>query len=135
MNGMDAMTELSVFLASKLSITVFKNEKETGFSGEYVVVNCLPFSYGKAVNDYNALNVNIHIPNQKSGLKDLKRLNEVVKEIEALIPAQSSEEEEDMLNLNGNYYCRESESAPMNDDDDTSFINMVVSIIFNELKA
>lgn len=132
---MDAVTELSVFLSKNLETRVFKNEKETGYANEYIVVNCPPFSFGRAVNDFNALNVNIHVPDQKSGLMDLKRLSEITKEVEALIPAQSSLEDGNALVLNGNYYSIESESSPMRDEDNTSFINMVVSIIFNELKS
>ena len=77
MNGLKAVTELAVYLSKNTTVQVFKHVKTTGFSGEFMVVNNLPFTRGKAVNDMNILNLNVHVPKTSSGTVNSKRLGEL----------------------------------------------------------
>ena len=135
MNGIQAVTDLAVYLSKNIEIKVFKYEKQTGFNGEYLVVNSLPFIFGSALNFQGALNLNIHIPNLGSGDSDSKRLCEVSDMIHKLIPSSLDTEDAESLEINGVYYEIESDSNPMSDKDNTHFINMVIKVTFNALKT
>lgn len=134
MNGLKAVTDLAVYLSKAIAIKVFKHEKKTGFTGEYLVVNCLPFAFGKMVNDVNVLNLNIHVPDSKSGEVASKRLGEIYEDIAELIPTQNDNEDIDGLYLNGSYYSIYSDSNPIKDTDGTHFINLKINVTFNDLK-
>lgn len=134
MNGLDAVTDLAVHLSKATGIKVFKYKKKTGFTGEYIVVNSLPFSFGKVVNDVNVLNVNIHVPDSGSGEVASKRLDELYGEVSKLIPTQNDNEDTGELCLNGSYYSISSDSNPVGDTDGTHFINLKISVMFNDLK-
>lgn len=133
MSGLEAVTDLAVYLAKGQTVKVFKHEKKTGFTGEYIVVNSLPFAFGKVVNDVNVLNVNIHVPDLSSGEVASKRLGEIYNTITTLIPTQNDNEDSGFLLLNGVYYAISSDSNPIRDTDGTHFINLIVDINFNDL--
>lgn len=134
MNGLKAVTDLAVYLSKNTTVKVFKHEKKTGFTGEYIVVNSLPFAFGKVVNDDNVLNLNIHVPDQKSGEVDSKRLGEIYAEVAGFIPTQNDTEDTDGLLLDGSYYSISSDSNPIKDTDGTHFINLIIKVKFNDLK-
>ena len=131
MNGLKAVTDLSVYLSDKVSVKVFKYEKEDNYNDDYVVVNSLPFTWGKPLNDDNALNVNIHCKDLKNGAADTKRINELCQEVYALIPTISSVEDDNELIIDGAAYAIENDSNAMKDNDNTHFINFVVKVKFN----
>ena len=133
MNGMQAVTDLAVFLAKHTSYKVFKYEKSPSYSGEYLVVNSLPFAYGSSLNGNGTLNVNVHVPDLGSGLANTKRVGEIVKEVCLLIPNEAVTEEGKALEINGAYYAIESDSNLMADEDNTHFINLKINVLFNEL--
>lgn len=134
MNGLEAVQNLALFLHNKQKVKVFKFKKTVGFSGEYIVVNHLPFVYNKAVNDSNTLNVNIHVPALSSGDADVIRMTEVYSDICELIPFDMEQEEEVGILIKGSYYSIMSTSQPMEDTDNTYFINVKVKVIINQLK-
>lgn len=133
MDGLQVVQDLALFLLDKQEVQVFKFEKPVNFSGEYIVVNHLPFIYGNVVNDSNVLNVNIHVPKLSSGNADVARLTELCNEIYSLIPFNVEQEEEIGVEINSSYYVITSTSNPMEDTDDTYFINLKVKVIFNQL--
>ena len=134
MNGLQAVQDLALFLHKKQKIKVFKFEKMVDFSGEYIVVNHLPFVFGKEVNDSNILNLNIHVPTLVSGNADIIRLTEIFEKICNLIPFSIEQEDEMGVLINGAYYSIESVSQPMEDIDSTYFLNIKVKIITNQIK-
>lgn len=135
MNGIQAVTDLAVYLSKNTEIKVFKYKKKTGFNGEYLVVNSLPFSFGSAFNSQGTLNLNIHIPDLGSGSPNTKRLDEVSDMIMGLIPVSLDIEDAQPLVINGVFYQIESDSNVMSDSDNTHFINMVIKVMFNALKT
>lgn len=134
MDGLQAVQDLALYLHKKQDVKVFKFEKIVNFSGEYIVVNHLPFIYNKGVNDSNVLNVNIHVPALTSGNADVIRLTEIYSKICKLIPFDYSEEEEMGLLINGSYYSIASASQPMEDVDGTYFLNVKIKLITNQIK-
>ena len=134
MNGLQAVQDLALFLNKEQDTKVFKFEKEANFSGEYIVVNHLPFIYNKAVNDSNVLNVNIHVPALASGNADILRLTEIYTDICNLIPFDMVQEEVVGVLIDGSYYSIISTSQPMEDVDGTYFLNIKVKIITNQIK-
>lgn len=135
MNGIQAVTDLAVYLSNNTEIKVFKYEKQTGFNGEYLVVNSLPFAYGSPFNSQGTLNLNIHIPDLGSGLPNTKRLAEVAKMIMELISVSLDTEDSHPLEINGAFYQIESDSNVMRDEDNTHFINIVIKVMFNALNT
>ena len=133
MNGIQAVTDLAVYLSKNTEIKVLKYEKQTGFNGEYLVVNSLPFSFGSAFNSQGTLNLNIHVPDLGSGLPNTKRFAEVSDMIMGLIPVSLDIEDAQPLVINGVFYQIESDSNVMSDSDNTHFINMVIKVMFNAL--
>lgn len=133
LNGLKAVQDLALLLTKKQRIKVFKFEKFVNFSGEYIVVNHLPFTYGKTVNASNVLNVNIHTPVLSSGNADLVRLNEILSSICNLIPFEAEQEEVTGLPIDGSYYSITSVSQPIEDRDNTYFLNVRVKVITNQL--
>lgn len=134
MNGIEAVTELALFLHNNLDIKVFKFEKSTGYIGEYIAVNHLPFKFGKVVNDDTVLNVNVHVPAMKSGGADTKRLSTLIQSVSTLIPTASDIEDDSYLNINNNYYAISTISQPIEDKDNTYFVNVKIVVIYNNLK-
>lgn len=134
MNGLQAVQDLALFLQKNQSVKVFKFEKTTTFSGEYIVVNHLPFVFSKAVNDANALNVNIHVPTQSSGNANILRLTEIHSDICDLLPFDMECEDVVGTPINGSYYSISSISQPIEDVDNTYFLNLRIKIVTNQIK-
>lgn len=137
--GDELVTELAKYVKSEMEKSVeefatgapvFKYRKPNKHSGEYIVVNHLPITYGKFLNDLNYLNVNIHVPETKSGAIPQPRLNELRKVLERLIPYKEGTENGAELNLNGHLYMIESVSQPLDDDDHTWFYNFRINVNF-----
>ena len=131
MNGLQAVTDLSVYLANNTDIKVFKYEKQAGYVGDYIVVNSLPFSFGSAAD--GTLNANIHIADLGNGLPNTKRAYEVATIIFRIIPRYSFTEDSDWLEINSSYYAIESDSNLIKDEDNTHFINLKIKVLFNAL--
>lgn len=134
MNGLKVVEDLALYLHKEQGVKVFKFRKPTNFNGEYIVVNHLPFTYGEVVNDDNILNVNIHAPKLSSGNADIERLTEIYNEIYLLIPCDIGIEEQIGVEINGCYYSIISCSQPIEDEDNTFFLNIKVKVIINQLK-
>lgn len=136
-DGLTCTTDVAVMLkkamgAQNPNTEFYKFRKTTDYKGEYLVVNYLPFAYGgKALNDYNRLNVNIHVPELVSGNVPTKRLTELKTQVEELIPYECAEETRKTLILNGVSYTIDNVSQPMDDDDGTWFLNIVLKVVFN----
>ena len=134
MNGLQAVEDMALYLHENQSVRVFKFEKTTGYRGEYIAVNHLPFTFGQAVNQNNSLNVNVHVPALSKGVADIPRLTELVSVVEDLIPYENAQEEDLGLNLHGCYYSISSISPPMEDKDGTYFVNIRVKLYTNQIK-
>lgn len=133
MNGLKAVEDLALYLHSNQKVKVFKFHKTTGFKGEYIVVNHLPFTFGQAVNASNALNVNIHVPALSKGGANIPRLTEVLDIITGLIPFERVQSEVNGLNIDNSYYSISSISQPIEDTDTTFFMNVKIKLITNQL--
>lgn len=136
MNGLQAVEDLAVYLHKNLNTSVFKFEKTAKYQGsEYIVVNHLPFTFGKVVNSDNMLNVNIHATSNSSGNADILRLSEILTDVSSLIPFESGIEDNAGINIKGVYYSIISVSQPIEDTDKTYFLNLKVKVIINELNV
>jgi hypothetical protein len=129
MNSLEAVTAMTKYLAQNFTaMRFFKHVKSTAYTGEYIVVNALPFTVGSA--QYNVINVNIHVPQTASGEVDSARITALQAQFEQLVPRSTDEEDlPDWLELSGAYFARECDSNPMSDADDTFFINNKVKVI------
>lgn len=131
MKGSEAVTALATYLQQSQDVQVFKYEKSPKFSGEYIVVNSLPFSFGSAVNINDCINVNIHVPDFTDTQLNAKRLSELSNMICNLIPKYSDAEDDDALEIEGCYYAIISDSNYMADTDNTHFINFKILVTSN----
>lgn len=139
-SGDTLVTELALCIKERLSCTVdeyeetganvYKYRKPTNYKGEYICVNHLPLSFGKSLNDLNYLNVNIHVPETKSGAIPTPRLEALLERILEFLPLACGDEIDESLLLNGHLYSVESVSQPMDEDDSTWFYNLRVKVIF-----
>ena len=141
--GLQTTTSLYKFLVNKLaedadspllknrSVKVFKDDdKNADYSGIYIAVNALPFTYGPAVNSDNVMNLNIHVPNLTSGKADRALLTEFVDYLLTIFPLESFDEDSTQLMIDGVYYTIRAISKPMKDDDDTYFVNVKLKLLF-----
>lgn len=133
MNGLEAVDCLAVYLHKNQKVQVFKYNKTVGFEGEYIVVNHLPFTFGQLVNSSNVLNVNIHVPALSNGGANIPRMMKVCEQLSKLIPTVSSTEGEFGLYLGGAYFAISSVSQPIQDKDNTYFLNMRIRLTINQL--
>lgn len=133
MNGLQIVESLAVYLNENQDVRVFKFNRIPTYSGEYIAVNHLPFTYGQVVSSDNVLNVNIHVPSRSSGNADTVRLGEIESSIKKLIPEDSGCEDETGLYLDGCYFSIASTSQPIEDTDGTYFLNLTVKVIINKL--
>ena len=129
MNGNEAVTAIATYLSTNQSVKVFKYEKSPNYSGEYIVVNSLPFTFGSAVNVNDCINVNVHVPDNTNTELNAKRLTELAAVILDLIPTYGDTEDSPMLEIDGCYYAISSDSNYMADTDSTHFINYKILVI------
>lgn len=135
MNGMQAVTELAVYLSKNISdIEVFKFERPTNYALSYICLNYLPINYGQWVNTTGIVNVNVHVPDFADGTPDTKQLQEIAERVMALIPKRNSatEDDESELIINHHWYYLETDSNCIGDKDKTHFINLRVQVTFTE---
>lgn len=121
-----AITTVVTYLnGQNLGIPVFKYEsKPATYVGEYIAVNHLPFIRRDSLQ-INSINVNIHIPNLKTGSPDYARLEVLLSIIRPLF--------ENIL-INGAWFEIEQESQPIEDTDQTHFKNLRITIYHNGRK-
>lgn len=109
-------------------IRAYKYEKGEKETGEYIVVNHLPFTHGQGRNVENGtVNVNVHVPVLKSGIVPTKRLEELCAQVIELFPEDTY--------INGAYYSYYCDSRPMLDNDETYFVNLQIEVIYNNLQG
>ena len=105
-------------------IGIFKYEKESNYSGIYIVINHLPFIHHGPVEE-GRININIHVPALRSGLPDSKELSGLTKIVSGLFP-------EDYM-LDGAYFEFYCDSRPTPDKDGTFYVNIKVNVTYNNL--
>lgn len=137
MTGLEAVTAVAVYLnTNKTTIfgekggSIFKYEKENGYSGDYIAVNSLPFIHRDAV-DTCTVNVNIHVPQLKSGQPNTSRLSHLVNEVVNLFPI----DDDYGIFLNGAYFRFFADSRPTPDKDDTYYVNIELDCIICNRKV
>lgn len=112
-------------------IQVFKDDdKNPHYKGKYIAINCLPFSYGDNKVDGGVMNINLHCPRLISGGADREALNKLFSFISELIPFDDATEDSDTLFLGGVHYVIKTQSRPMEDKDDTYFVNLRLKLTF-----
>lgn len=126
MLGDNAVTEIWKLLKENgYSGKVFKYEKpETFKENMYVVVNHLPFVHRGEVEE-GVVNINVHVKKTSTNEPDTKKLTDNVREIVALLPKDTY--------LGGAYFNFYADSRPTPDNDGTFYINMQVTVIYNDL--
>lgn len=126
MLGDSAVTEIWKLLnGNGYKDKVFKYEKpETFKEGMYVVVNHLPFVHRGEVEE-GVVNINVHVKKTRTNEPDTKKLTDNVKAIAALIPSNTY--------LGGAYFNFYADSRPTPDKDGTYYINMQVTVTYNDL--
>lgn len=107
-------------------IRAYKYEKGTKETGEYIAVNHLPFTHGRANTvAQGVVNVNVHVPILKSGELPTKRLSEICTEVINLFP--------DDTFIDGAYYDFYADSRPTLDNDETYYVNLQIQVTYNNL--
>ena len=126
MTGLEAVTAAAVYINQhKADVfggkngSVFKYEKEDGYSGEYIAVNSLPFVHRGAI-EICTVNVNVHVPKLKTNQPNTSRLAAIVKEVVKLFPT----DDDYGVFLNGAYFRFFADSRPVADKDDTYYVNI-----------
>ena len=78
MTGQQAITEICKILAAgNVGVRIFKNRRETNFSGsEYIVVNHLSFPQESGLQ-YGYDNINIHVKDADTGEPDSGRIDHI----------------------------------------------------------
>lgn len=109
-------------------IRAYKYEKGDKTRGEYITVNHLPFTHGQGSNiGTGIVNINVHVPQLKSGGVPTKRLQEVVSVVVDLFPQD--------LYGEGAYYGFYCDSRPTLDNDETYFVNLQIRVTYNNLQT
>lgn len=104
---------------------VFKYEKKETYKGaDYIVINHLPFIHRGEV-EQGVVNINIHAMKTKTNEPDTAKLVAYAKDIVGLFPKDTF--------INGAYYEYYADSRPTPDDDGTFYINVQLSVIYNDL--
>lgn len=135
MNGMQAVTELAVYISRNISdIEVFKIKRPTNYALPYICLNYLSINYGQWVNATGIVNVNVHVPDLDDGSPDTEPLQELAERVMELIPKRNSttEDDEAELIINHHWYYLETDSNCIGDKDKTHFINLRVQVIFTD---
>lgn len=107
-------------------IRTYPYEKDKSEDGEYICVNFLPFTHNrsKEIED-GTININVHVPTNKDGGIPQKRLADICDIIIALFV--------DELYIGGAYYSFYCDSRPMEDNDNTYFVNLQIIVTYNNL--
>lgn len=92
---------------------------------EYIVVNHLPFVHRRA-SEEAIVNVNVHVPDHSTNEPASERLSELVDAIIALFDPKGTY-------LNGSYYEFYADSRPIEEKDNTHFVNLQILVRFNNL--
>lgn len=104
---------------------VFFYEKPPKISGEYIIVNHLPFVHRKDVGE-GTVNVNIHVPRLPTGEPDSRRLSVLSQELISLFDPRGSY-------MSGACFKFYADSRPIEEKDGTYFINLQFTVTFNNL--
>lgn len=100
-------------------------ERPGKLSGEYIVVNHLPFVHREAVEE-GIVNVNIHVPRLSTNEPDAKRLHTLASEVAALVDPRGSY----LANTYIEFYA---DSRPVEDNDGTYYVNLQFKVYYNNL--
>lgn len=104
---------------------VYMYERPKGVTGEYIVVNHLPFKHVRDVEE-GIVNVNIHVPRLRSNVPNSQRLSEIACCLVCLFDPRGNE-------MNGAYFQYYADSRPIEENDGTYFINLQFKVTFNNL--
>lgn len=105
---------------------VFKYEKEKGYSGEYIVVNNLPFVHKDDVQ-VCTVNINIHVPKLSTEQSDTARLTAITRSVIALFDSRYG------AFIDGAYFKFYADSRPTEDNDGTYYVNIQLDCIFENI--
>lgn len=111
----------------KQFIRAYKYEKGEKETGEYIGVNHLPFTHGSENVGKGTVNVNVHVPKLKSGGVPTQRLEEICTKVIELFPQDTF--------ISGAYYSFYCDSRPMEDNDETYFVNLQIRVVYNNLQC
>lgn len=100
-------------------------QRPPGEKGEYIAVNHLPFVRRKEVEE-GVVNINIHVPALTTNEPDSKRLAEIASEIIELFTPNG-------IYLDKVYYHFYADSRPVEDEDNTYFVNLQLKVTYNNL--
>lgn len=104
---------------------VYLYERPKGVSGEYIVVNHLPFKHVREVEE-GIVNVNVHVPRLHSNVPDSERLSLLASHIVELFDPRGT-------CLNEACFQFYADSRPIEENDGTYFINLQFKVTFNNL--
>lgn len=112
---------------------IFKYERKEKTSGEYIVVNHLPFVFGNVVEE-GIVNVNVHVSKTSTNEPDTSRLYALWSPIKDYFFPSEELGRPDGQYLGGAYFSFYSHSRPTLDEDGTFYVNVQIKVIFNNLK-
>jgi len=136
MTGMDLVESVWRFLCENIEQFLNKEtyedfsgeirqyEKDPNDTGEYIVVNHLPMVRHDVVSEAT-INVNVHVPALSTEKMPLRRLKELTSEIMSLFIGETF--------IDGCYYRAYSDGRPIEDNDNTWYVNIQLKTRFNNL--
>jgi len=109
-----------------------RDKRAEGVTGEYIVVIHLPFVYDTEIENA-VINVNVHVPKLTNNEIPSKRLSQLWHPIAEDFKASEEKGQPYGKELDGAFFDFYSHSRPTLDNDDTYYINLQISVTFNNL--
>lgn len=126
MLGSQAVQAVYDYLKENISgVNIYKYKKGKSETGEYIAVNNLPFIFDDAIGK-GEVNINIHVPQLRTELPNIKRLDTLAIDVAALFSQT--------VYLSGAYFDLSTDSRPTEDTDSTYYVNIRLKVTFNNLK-
>lgn len=130
MTGQQSITEICKILAAgNVSVRIFKNRRETNFSGsEYIVVNHLSFPQESGLQ-YGYANINIHVKDADTGEPDSGRIDQIATLVLPLFKeTEDAEGNVYTARLGAEFSVYDDSFFP--DEDGTSYQNFKIKVLY-----
>ena len=122
---LNVLNDIENLLSSSiLGMEIFLKSKDSSYTGEYILLDHLPFTFEDVVGNGTA-NIHVHVPDLAGEKQNRERLQEICDDVIGLFP--------DDTFLNGYYVDILSISDSTADKDNTHFITIELSITYNNL--
>lgn len=132
-------TEVVRYLKTELSSyadKIYKKEKPVPLKDEdFIVVNSLPVTFGKALNDDTIVNVNVHVRKTNAGTADTARLNVILTDLLPLLRFDKGTDDSEPLRLANDFDIIADSIYPEEEDatSGTYYTNIRLKVIYSQI--